>query len=153
MATDTNLLFKKKKNHYSLNVSRGSNWGDDGASVFIPGLGQPSKLSGARMESSTRSSPKLDNLPTSAQSSGPQTDLPHGKVTPPLCGFHYEGFRCVTGHMITGQLPMRPRECETGTRCTLPALWTPAHGRPLQGALPERMVTIPCLSSPFPPGL
>lgn len=88
MATDTNFLCLKKslftgKKKKSVS-KRGSNWGDDGASVFIPGLGRPSELSGGRMESTTRSIPKLDNLPTSAQSSGPQTDLPHGKVALPL---------------------------------------------------------------------
>lgn len=76
------MLFTKKKIYVS---KRGSNWGDDGASVFIPELGWPSELSRARMESGTSSTPKLDNFPT-------WTDLPHGKVTLPLCGFYSETF-------------------------------------------------------------
>lgn len=83
------MLFTKKKFMCPREVLTGE---DDGASVFILELGRPSELSGGRMESGTSSTPKLDNLPTSAQSSGLQTDLPHGNVILPLCGFYSETF-------------------------------------------------------------
>lgn len=49
----------KKKIYVS---KRGSNWGDDGASAFIPELGQPSELSGARMDSAHIINPEAGQL-------------------------------------------------------------------------------------------